>query len=228
MAESKTMKKARALEIVRLLALEYPDATCALHWRTPFELLVATILSAQTTDEKVNEVTAEVFRTHNKPQDFAKEDPVWLEQVLRPTGFFRNKTKSVMGASQMVLADFGGKVPQTMAELIRLPGVSRKTASVVLGTAFGVAEGVVVDTHVARLAVRMGLSPQQTTVAVNTDKIEKDLMVLIPREDWISFGHEMVWHGRRICTARKPLHEQCVVEALCPKIGTPEERKLPL
>lgn len=218
--ESKTARQARALEIYHLLAAEYPNATCALHWRSPFELLIATILSAQTTDEKVNEVTAGLFQTHNRPQDFAAEDQAKLEQILRPTGFFRNKTKSVMGTSRMLLEEFGGEVPQTMAELIRLPGVSRKTANVVLGTAYGVAEGVVVDTHVSRLALRMGLSAPQTTASVNTDKIEKDLMELLPQDTWIMFGHYMIWHGRRICTARKPLHDQCVVEALCPKIGT--------
>lgn len=218
--ESKAKRAARALQIQRLLDLEYPDATCALHWRTPFELLVATILSAQTTDEKVNEVTAGLFRTYSRPEHFAREEAATLEAILRPTGFFRNKTRNIMGASRLLLEEFGGEVPRTMAELIRLPGVSRKTASVVLGTAYGVAEGIVVDTHVSRLALRMGLTPPQATVAVNTDKIEKDLMALLPRETWIAFGHCMVWHGRRVCAARKPLHGKCVVEQLCPQAGT--------
>lgn len=226
MAESPAQRKRRALEIVRLLAQEYPEAECALHHRSAFELLVATILSAQATDEKVNEVTAEVFKTHNRPEHFATEDPAKLEQMLRPTGFFRNKTKSVMGASKLLLEEFGGEVPQTMEELIRLPGVSRKTASVVLGVAFGLAEGVVVDTHVARLAVRLGLSPMQTTKSVNTDKIEQNLMALLPREEWIDFSHRIIWHGRRVCAARKPAHERCVLQRLCPKVGTPEERRL--
>jgi len=219
MRESKAKKQERALKIAELLDAEYPGATCELRYRTAFELLVATILSAQCTDVKVNEVTADLFKTHNKPKHFAEADPAWLEQVLRPTGFFRNKTKSIIGASQMLLAQFGGKMPQTMAELIQLPGVSRKTASVVLGCAFGLAEGIVVDTHVARLSVRLGLTPPQLeTVAVNTDKIERDLMALIPKERWISFSHCLIWHGRRVCSARKPAHERCCVEGLCPQV----------
>lgn len=220
MPESKAKKKNRALKIADLLDRAYPNATTALHHNTPFELLIATILSAQATDEKVNEVTADLFKTHHKPEHFARAKPEWLEQVLRPTGFFRNKTKSVIGASQMLLDKFGGKVPKTMAELIELPGVSRKTASVVLGTAFGLAEGVVVDTHVARLSIRLGLTPPQTeTVSINTDKIERDLMELLPQDRWISFAHCMIWHGRRVCTARKPMHDECVVEKLCPRVG---------
>lgn len=219
MRESKAKKKVRALQIVTLLDQEYPNATCELRYRTPFELLVATILSAQTTDVKVNEVTADLFKAHNKPKHFASTDPAWLEQVLRPTGFFRNKTKSIIGASQMLLERFGGKVPQTMEELIQLPGVSRKTASVVLGNAYGLAEGIVVDTHVARLSVRLGLTPPQLeTVSVNTDKIERDLMELIPKERWISFSHCLIWHGRRVCSARKPAHEGCCLEAVCPQV----------
>lgn len=218
--ESMANRKARALEIYRLLVEEYPDATCALHWRTPFELLVATILSAQTTDETVNRVTPELFRRYQKPQQFAGAAVEELEAIVKPTGFYHNKTKSLMGASKLLLEEFGGEVPRTMAELIRLPGVSRKTASVVLGTAYGVAEGIVVDTHVSRLSVRMGLTPPQTTASVNTDKIENDLMALLPQETWIMFGHCMVWHGRRVCTARKPAHDRCVVEPLCPRVGT--------
>jgi len=220
MRESRAKQQARALQIAELLDAEYPGATCELNYRTPFELLVATILSAQATDVKVNEVTADLFRTHNRPEHFAQADPAWLEPVLRPTGFFRNKTKSIIGASQILLERFGGQVPQTMAELIQLPGVSRKTASVVLGCAYGLAEGIVVDTHVARLSVRLGLTPPQTeTVAINTDKIERDLMALIPRERWISFAHCLIWHGRRVCSARKPAHDRCCVEGLCPQVG---------
>lgn len=218
--ETKATKKARALEIYRLLAQEYPGATCALHWRTPFELLVATILSAQTTDETVNRVTPELLRRYQTPQQFAEATVEELEAIVKPTGFYHNKTKNVMGAAKLLVAEFGGEVPRTMAELIRLPGVSRKTANVVLGTAYEVAEGIVVDTHVSRLAIRMGLSPQQTTASVNTDKIEKDLMELLPQDTWILFGHCMVWHGRRVCTARKPAHDKCVVEKLCPRVGT--------
>jgi endonuclease-3 len=220
MAEAKAKKKARALEIAELLDQEYPGATCELKFRTPFELLVATILSAQATDVKVNEVTADLFRTHHKPRHFAEADPAWLQQVLRPTGFFRNKTKSVIGASQMLLEKFGGQVPRTMAELDQLPGVSRKTASVVLGCGFGLAEGIVVDTHVTRLSIRLGLTPPQLeTVSINTDKIERDLMELIPRERWISFAHCLIWHGRRVCSARKPAHERCALEGICPQVG---------
>jgi endonuclease-3 len=218
--ESKAARKARAIEIQRLLAQAYPGATCALHWQKPFELLVATILSAQTTDETVNRVTPELFRRYQTPKQFAEVNVEELEAILKPTGFYHNKTKSVMGAAKMLIEDFGGEVPKTMAELIKLPGVSRKTASVVLGTAFGVAEGVVVDTHVSRLSIRMGLTPQQTTASLNTNKIEQDLMELLPQDTWINFGHCMVLHGRQICTARKPAHDRCVVEPLCPRIGT--------
>lgn len=218
--ESKVKRKARALEIYRLLAEEYPDATCALHWRAPFELLMATILSAQTTDETVNRVTPVLFRRYKTPKQFAGAAVEELEAIVKPTGFYHNKTKSLMGAAKLLLEEFGGEVPRTMAELIRLPGVSRKTASVVLGTAFGVAEGIVVDTHVSRLALRMGLTPPQTTASINTDKIEKDLMELLPQDTWIMFGHCMVWHGRRVCTARKPAHDKCVVEKICPRVGT--------
>lgn len=218
--ESKANRQARALEIQRLLAAEYPGATCALHWRNPFELLMATILSAQTTDETVNRVTPELFRKYQTPRHLAQAEVEELEAVIKATGFYHNKTKSLLGASKLLVAEFGGEVPQTMAELIRLPGVSRKTASVVLGTAFGIAEGIVVDTHVSRLSIRMGLTPPQTTVSLNTDKIEKDLMALLPQDTWILFGHCMVWHGRRVCAARKPAHDRCCVAALCPRVGT--------
>lgn len=218
--ESKANRKARAVDIQRMLAEAYPDATCALHWRNPFELLAATILSAQTTDETVNRVTPELFRRYQTPQQFAGAVVEELEAIIKPTGFYHNKTKSLIGTGKLLVSEFGGEVPRTMAELIRLPGVSRKTASVVLGTAYGVAEGIVVDTHVSRLSLRMGLSAPQTTVAVNTDKIEKDLMELLPQDTWIMFGHCMVWHGRRVCAARKPLHDRCVVEGLCPRVGT--------
>jgi endonuclease III len=218
--ESKAARKARAIEIQRLLAEAYPGATCALHWERPFELLVATILSAQTTDETVNRVTPELFRRYKTPKQFAGANVEELEAVLKPTGFYHNKTRSVMGAAKMLIEDFGGEVPKTMAELIKLPGVSRKTASVVLGTAFGVAEGIVVDTHVSRLSLRMGLTAPQTTASPNTNKIEQDLMELLPQDTWIMFGHCMVLHGRQVCTARKPAHDRCIVEPLCPKIGT--------
>ncbi|NPV48806.1 MAG: endonuclease III [Armatimonadetes bacterium] len=217
--ESVKAKKARVAEIVRRLHEMYPDATCALHWKTPWELLAATILSAQCTDEKVNEVTASLFRKYRGPKAFAAANPAELEQDIRPTGFFRNKTRSLMGAAQAVVERFGGQVPRTMEEMLTLPGVQRKTANVVLGTAYGVASGITVDTHVSRNAVRMGLTPSQATKAVNTDKIEQDLMALVPQDEWIFFGHAMILHGRRVCTARKAMCEECRLLDVCPRIG---------
>ena len=217
--ESKTALKARALEIARRLEDQYPDATTALNWRTPWELLVATILSAQCTDEKVNEVTADLFRQYPTVEDFARADLAALEEQIRPTGFYHNKARSIVGAAQALLSRFGGEVPRTMQDMLTLPGVARKTACVVLGTAFGVAEGIAVDTHVSRLALRMGLTPPQKTKTVNTDKIERDLMALLPQDRWVQFGHCMVWHGRRVCQAKKPLCPECVVADLCPKRG---------
>lgn len=217
--ESVKAKKARVTEIVRRLHEMYPDATCALNWKTPWELLAATILSAQCTDEKVNEVTATLFRKYTGPKAFARANPAELEQDIRPTGFFRNKTKSLIGAAQAVVERFAGQVPQTMEEMLTLPGVQRKTANVVLGTAYGVASGITVDTHVSRNAVRMGLTAAQTTKAVNTERIEQDLLALVPQEEWIFFGHAMIWHGRRVCTARKAMCEACRLLDLCPRIG---------
>ena len=217
--ESKAALKTRAMEIAARLDKEYPEATCALHWRTPWELLVATILSAQCTDEKVNEVTPGLFKRYKTVQAFATAEVEELEQIVHPTGFFRNKTRSIIGSAQAILAEFGGEVPKTMAELLTLPGVARKTANVVLGTSFGVAEGLVVDTHVSRLALRMALTPRQKTKALNIEKIEADLMALIPQEQWVKFGHCMTWHGRRVCTAKRAWCERCVVEELCPKVG---------
>lgn len=217
--ESKSAKQKRAMEICTALQAEYPEATTALDWTTPWELLAATILSAQCTDEKVNEVTADLFKKYPDVRAFAAADPTELEQAIHSTGFFRNKTKSLMGAARVLLEQFDGEVPRSMAEMLTLPGVQRKTANVVLGTAYGMNEGIVVDTHMSRLAVRMGLSPRQTTKSVNTDKIERDLMELVPREHWMSFSHSMVWHGRRVCTARKPHCAECVITGLCPKIG---------
>jgi len=176
----------------------------------PFELLISTILSAQCTDERVNIVTATLFLKYPKPDAFAYANPQELEQDIRPTGFFRNKTKSIMGASRRIVEEFGGEVPKTMPELLTLPGVARKTANVVLGTAFGIASGVVVDTHVQRLSRRLDLSK-------NTDpkKIEQDLIKIIPQEKWILFSHQLIWHGRRVCRARKPKCLECNLERLC-------------
>jgi endonuclease III len=200
----------RVAAILAKLDEAYPEVTCALHHDNPFQLLISTILSAQCTDERVNIVTKSLFPKYPTPKHFAYANPKELEQDIRPTGFFRNKTKSIMGASKKIVEEFGGKVPRTMEELLTLPGVARKTANVVLGTAFGIASGVVVDTHVLRLSERLDLSK-------NTDpkKVEQDLMKLIPPEKWILFSHQLIWHGRRVCQARKPRCTECNLERLC-------------
>ncbi|HKS82837.1 MAG TPA: endonuclease III [Candidatus Acidoferrales bacterium] len=201
---------ARVSAILAKLDESYPAATCALTHDNPFQLLISTILSAQCTDERVNQVTATLYQKYKTPQDFTYASPKELEQDIRPTGFFRNKTKSIMGASKKIVEEFHGEVPRTMEELLTLPGVARKTGNVVLGTAFGIAAGVVVDTHVQRLSGRLDLSK-------NTDpkKIEQDLMQVIPREKWILFSHQLIWHGRRVCQARKPKCLECNLEVLC-------------
>ena len=217
--ESKAALKARAIEIADRLAAEHADAKIALtNWETPWELLVAVIPSAQCTDEKVNQVTEPLFRKYRGVEAYAAADSEVLEQEVRSTGFFHNKTKSIIGAARALLDHYGGEVPQTMADMLTLPGVARKTANVVLSS-FGVAEGVVVDTHVSRLSLRMGLTPPQKTKTVSTDKIEQDLMALIPRERWIQFGHTMIFHGRRVCDAKKPNCGGCVVADICPRRG---------
>jgi len=200
----------RVKTILAKLDEAYPDVTCALTYESPFELLISTILSAQCTDERVNQVTATLFPKYPTPQDFALADPKELEQDIRPTGFFRNKTKSIIGASNKIVEEFHGEVPKAMEELLTLPGVARKTANVVLGTAYGIASGIVVDTHVQRLSRRLDLSS-------NTDpkKIERDLMRVIPQDKWILFSHELIWHGRRVCQARKPKCIECILEHLC-------------
>jgi endonuclease-3 len=200
----------RVQAILQKLDEAYPNVTCALEHHTPFQLLISTILSAQCTDERVNQVTKTLFAKYRSPKEFAYANPAELEQDIRPTGFFRNKTKSIMGAGKKIVEEFGGEVPRTMDELLTLPGVARKTANVVLGTAFGIAVGVVVDTHVIRLSNRLDLSR-------NTDpkKIEQDLMQAIPREKWILFSHQLIWHGRKVCQARKPRCIACNLEPLC-------------
>jgi endonuclease III len=201
---------ARVKTILLKLDEAYPAATCALRHDNPFQLLISTILSAQCTDERVNQVTATLFPKYPNPKAFAYANPRELEQEIRPTGFFRNKTKSVIGASKRIVEEFHGEVPRTMEELLRLPGVARKTANVVLGTAFGIASGIVVDTHVIRLSGRLDLTK-------NTDpkKIELDLMQVIPQEKWILFSHQLIWHGRRVCQARKPRCLECNLEPIC-------------
>src|SRR5438067_13626778 len=211
MRESRSQRKERTEKIIKLLKRAYPDARCALNHSNAFELLVATILSAQCTDERVNIVTADLFRKYRKPEDYLKVPAVELQQDVRTTGFFRNKTKSIQGACKMLVEEFGSEVPRTMDELLKLPGVARKTANVVLGVAYGVAAGVVVDTHVSRLSQRLRLTKQK-----DAGKIEADLMELVPRKDWIIFSHLLIFHGRRVCKARRPLCEECAVEKLCP------------
>ena len=201
-------KRVRA--ILEKLDEAYPAATCALQHSNAFQLLVATILSAQCTDERVNQVTRTLFPKYPSPEAFACANPRELQQDIRSTGFFRNKTKSIIGASRKIVEEFGGKVPRTMEEILTLPGVARKTANVVLGTAYGIPSGIVVDTHVQRLARRLDLSR-------NTDpkKIEQDLMQVIPQDKWILFSHQLIWHGRRVCQARKPRCAECNLEQIC-------------
>lgn len=188
----------------------YPAAECALTHENPFQLLISTILSAQCTDVRVNRVTQTLYKKYRTPKDFALASPLELEQEIRPTGFFRNKTKSIMGASKKIVDDFGGQVPRTMEELLTLPGVARKTANVVLGSGFGIASGIVVDTHVLRLSERLDLSR-------NTDpgKVEQDLVRIIPQDRWILFSHQLIWHGRQVCRARNPKCLECTLEPLC-------------
>jgi len=200
----------RVRAILQKLDEAYPAATCALRHENPFQLLISTILSAQCTDERVNQVTAVLFPKYPDPQAFAYANPRELEKEIRPTGFFRNKTKSVMGTSKKIVEEFGGQVPRAMEQLLTLPGVARKTANVVLGTAFGVASGVVVDTHVQRLARRLDLSREE-----DPKKIEQDLMGVIPQDRWILFSHQLIWHGRKVCQARKPRCAECNLEELC-------------
>jgi endonuclease-3 len=200
----------RIAELLRRLQAAYPNAECALYHRNAWELLVATILSAQCTDARVNMVTPDLFRKFPTPQAFAQASLPAIEEQIRSTGFYHNKAKSISGAAKKLISDFGGKVPQTMAELLTLPGVARKTANVVLGVAFKIAEGVVVDTHVLRLSHRLGL-----TRAEDPKKVEEDLMRIIPKDHWIAFSHEMIHHGRQICIARKPRCIDCPLETLC-------------
>jgi endonuclease-3 len=201
---------ARIAELLRRLQAAYPNAECALHHRSAWELLVATILSAQCTDARVNMVTPVLFRKFPTPVAFAQASLPAIEEEIRSTGFFRNKAKSVSGAAKKVVADFGGKVPESMDQLLTLPGVARKTGNVVLGVAFQKAEGVVVDTHVLRISQRLGL-----TQAGDPKRVEEDLMRIIPRDRWISFSHELIHHGRQICVARKPRCVECPLETLC-------------
>jgi endonuclease-3 len=206
--------KKHARQVVELLKREYADADCALVHETPFELLIATILSAQCTDERVNIVTKDLFAKYPTPAAMAAVPIKRLEKLVQSTGFFRNKAKNIHECCVKLVEDHGGQVPKTLDELVQLPGVGRKTANVVLGTAFRIPSGVVVDTHVTRLSQRLGLTEQDDAV-----KIERDLIEQLPQEEWIDFSHRMIWHGRRICKARRPLCGSCVLEKICPKIG---------
>jgi endonuclease-3 len=208
--------KARTRKIIARLERAYPDVTCALHHDSALELLVATILSAQSTDVRVNIVTPALFAKYRTAADYAAADPAVVEQEIHSTGFFRNKTKSIIGMAQTLVEQHGGRVPDTIEALVQLSGVGRKTANVVLGTWFGKNEGVVVDTHVHRISRLLKLTNEDTP-----EKIERDLMALVPRDKWTWFSHSLVHHGRRVCIARRPRCEECVVSALCPssKIG---------
>lgn len=212
--ETKEVKSKRVQTLIKQLRKLYPDAECALHHANPFQLLLATILSAQCTDEKVNQVTPALFERYRTPRDFAEADLPELEEMIRPTGFFKNKAKSLKGAAQAIVEKHGGEVPQTLEELVELPGVGRKTANVVLGVAFHIPSGVVVDTHVARLSFRLGL-----TASDNPVQIEKDLQVLVPKSSWIEWSHLLIFHGRRICKAQRPQCDHCALLPNCPRKG---------
>jgi endonuclease-3 len=200
----------RVAAILAKLDEAYPNATCELKHENPFQLLISTILSAQCTDVRVNQVAETLYKKYSDAKAFAYATPSELEMEIRPTGFFRNKTKSIMGASKAILEKFDGQVPRTMEEILTLPGVARKTGNVVLGTAYGIASGVVVDTHVLRFSNRLDLTREE-----DPKKVEQDLMKIIPREKWIQFSHQIIWHGRRVCHARKPKCIECNLESLC-------------
>lgn len=204
-------EKQRTRKLISLLKRAYPDARCSLNHANPLELLVATILSAQCTDERVNLVTATLFRKYRRADDYVRAQLSELEQDIRSTGFYRNKARAIQGACRIISEEHDGRVPADLDALLMLPGVARKTANVVLGNAFGITSGIVVDTHVARLTARLGLTAEQ-----QPEKIERDLMQLVPHKDWINFSHLLIAHGRNVCKARTPLCDECPVERLCP------------
>ncbi len=214
MPAAATRSKNRVGQVVELLKGEYPEVECALVHETPFELLIATILSAQCTDERVNIVTKQLFAKYSTPAAMAAIPIVRLEKLVQSTGFFRNKAKNIHACCVKLVEEHGGEVPADLEKLVDLPGVGRKTANVVLGTAFRIVSGVVVDTHVTRLSQRLGLTEHEDAV-----KIERDLIKQLPQEEWIDFSHRLIWHGRRVCKARKPLCGSCVLERICPKVG---------
>ena len=212
--ETTEAKIARVKKIIAGLRKTYPEAHCELDRRNPLELLIATILSAQCTDKRVNQVTADLFRKYRSAADYADADLSELQQDIKTTGFYRNKARNIQACCRKLVERHGGEVPGTMEELTRLDGVGRKTANVVLGNAFNVNEGIVVDTHVARLSQRLGLTPQK-----DPEKIEQELMKLVPRQQWTIFSHWLIWHGRRRCTARNPDCPNCEIRKICPSAG---------
>ncbi len=216
--ETPVRRKKRALRILARLRELYPEAECALTHTDAFQLLIATILSAQSTDLTVNKVTPILFDRFPTPESIAGAPTHEIQEIIHATGFFRQKTKSIQSACRIIVNEFGGKVPDSMEDLVTLPGVARKTANVVLGTAFGKNEGMVVDTHIGRLATRLGLT-RTSRHAKDAVHIERDLMELIPRDDWTFVGHALIWHGRRVCSARKPDCERCVLAQDCPSAG---------
>jgi endonuclease-3 len=209
--------KGQAVKVLRRLKADYPDAECALQYDTPLQLLVATILSAQCTDQRVNLVTADLFKRYPTAADLAKVRLPTLEKAVQSTGFFRNKAKNIKACCQRLVEEHEGEVPQDLDTLVNLPGVGRKTANVVLGTAFGKATGVVVDTHVGRLSRRLGLTDETDPV-----KAERDLMEILPRKQWVDFSHRMIHHGRQICDARRPKCDECSMRRFCPRVGVDE------
>ena len=212
-------KKKRVRKLIAALRKLYPEADCALSHSEPLQLLIATILSAQSTDETVNKVTPVLFKRYKTARALANAPREAVEKIIHSTGFFRQKAKSIQGACKMIVEDFNGHVPDTMDELVTLPGVARKTANVVLGTAFGKNEGVVVDTHIGRLATRLALT-WTSKDGKDAVKIERDLMEIVPRKEWTFIGHALIWHGRRVCPARKPDCENCTLAKHCPSAGT--------
>jgi endonuclease-3 len=218
--EPQAAKAQRLQKIISPLQRTYPDAHCELNFSSPLELLIATILSAQCTDKRVNIVTGDLFQRYQSPADYAHADRSELEEAIKPTGFFRNKAKSIQNACRNIVEKHGGQVPSSMDELRALGGVGRKTANVVLGNAFGINSGVVVDTHVARLSKRLGLTRQTVP-----EKIEQELMPVVPRNQWTMFSHWLIWHGRRRCMARNPDCAGCELRTLCPQVGVPKKKK---
>ncbi len=216
---TRTTEKARIAAVLDELDRLYPDAHCELNYRSPFELLIAVILSAQCTDDRVNMITPTLFERFPSPQALALADQDELEKIIFSTGFYRNKAKNIKACAKKLVEKFGGQVPQTMPDLLSLPGVARKTANVVLGTAFGIPSGVVVDTHIGRLSQRLGMTKHD-----EPEKIELDLQKLWPKERWIMSGHRLIWHGRRVCFARKPSCATCTLRSICP---APESKALP-